>query len=126
MAQVSEQLGRLIWHACQGGRFVIFVDDLERCAPDRALEVCEMANQVLHHGGVVTVLVADMDTLASRAQERYANGQRDGNGAAIGRFYLEKIVQIQLTLPPPTPRDMLRLLSGDRNHGEDADGVRQG
>src|SRR6266511_2920595 len=46
-------------------RFVIFVDDLERCRPPRAVEVCEVASQLLGHPNVVTVLVADMATIAT-------------------------------------------------------------
>jgi hypothetical protein len=126
MAQVSEQLGRLIRHASRGGRFVIFVDDLERCTPERALEVCELANQLLHHRGVVTVLVADMDAIATCAQQRYVGGQHVGPGTDIGRVYLEKIVQIQLTLPRPTAQDMQRLLRGQVPEREEAAGGRQG
>lgn len=114
MAQVREQLGRLIAQATRRGRFVIFVDDLERCRPARAVEVCEVANQLLGHRGVVIVLVADMDTIASSAQQLYADAEQvpDGETGDLGRRYLEKIVQIQLSLPPPRDSDMRRLLEG--------------
>jgi len=116
MAQVKDQLGGLVAQATQGGRFVLFVDDLERCRPARAVEVCEVACQLLAHRGVVTVLVADMDTIARSAQDRYAEGEaNDGDPdlAEVGRRYLEKIVQIELALPPPRGSDMRRLLGGE-------------
>ena len=91
------------------------MDDLERCRPPRAVEVCEVASQLLSHQNVVMVLVADMATIAASAEIKYAalervraNG-RDGSGTglspgAFGRLYLQKIVQIQFNLPPPPRR----------------------
>jgi hypothetical protein len=115
MADVKEQIGRLIAEGTRGGRFVLFVDDLERCRPERAVEVCEVVTQLLNQPGVVTVLIADMETIARAARQRYANGERSGEGEddpQAGREYLEKIVQIQLSLPPPDPEDIRRLLRG--------------
>lgn len=111
MARVREQLGSLIDQARRGGQLVIYVDDLERCAPDRALEVCEVTSQLLSHEGVVTILVADMQTVTAAADARYP-GQDLGSGGA-GRRYLEKIVQLQVALPPPHREHIRRLLRGD-------------
>jgi hypothetical protein len=111
MAQVKEQLGDLIKQARRSGRLVIYVDDLERCAPARALEVCEVANQLLSHEGVVTILVADMHTVAAAAEARHPS--QDADGADAGRRFLEKIVQLQVALPPPHREHIRRLLRGD-------------
>jgi hypothetical protein len=43
LGRACDQLARLIGQARRTGRFVIFVDDLERCRPPRAIEVCEVA-----------------------------------------------------------------------------------
>jgi len=111
MAQVKEQLGGLIKQARRGGRLVIYVDDLERCAPERRLEVCEVASQLLSHEGVVTILVADMDTVAAAAEARYPSQDADDGDA--GRRFLEKIVQLEVALPPPHRAHIRRLLRGD-------------
>ena len=111
MAQVREQLGRLIRQARRGGRLVIYVDDLERCTPERALEVCEVASQLLSHEGVVTLLLADMDTIAAAADAHYL--AQDGDHRGTGRAFLEKIVQVQVALPPPHRDHIRRLLRGD-------------
>jgi hypothetical protein len=124
MKEVTDELGELIHQATRERRkvgkrrkVVVFVDDLERCRPPRALEVCEVASNLLAHPGVVTVLIADMSVIASSAEMKYArleSAQRGaGRGAdgAYGRLYLQKIVQIQFDLPAPTDdgvRDMLR------------------
>ena len=43
---VSRQLGDLIGSATRGNRrFIVFVDDLERCRPPRAVDVCEVVSQ---------------------------------------------------------------------------------
>jgi hypothetical protein len=113
MAEVKKQLGDLIAQAIQvkrGGRLIIFVDDLERCRPARAVQVFEVASQLLGHRGVVTVLLADMHSLATAARVAYA-GENGIVDPALGRRYLEKLVQLELDLPPPAAVDMERLLS---------------
>jgi KAP family P-loop domain len=138
MRQVREQLGRLIQQATRNPgrvgawlkqtvpwvarfapryrterrRLVLVVDDLERCRPPRAVEVCEVASQLLGHPDVVTILVADMSTVATSAEIKYAalesvagDGKPDGQFATVakgayGRLYLQKLVQIQFDLPP--------------------------
>jgi hypothetical protein len=51
-----------------------------------------------------------MDAIAASAAAAYTDVD---NAADLGRRYLEKIVQIQLTLPPPTGDDLGRLLRGE-------------
>jgi hypothetical protein len=122
--QIADQLGGLIHQATRrrhwwrrGGpptRLIIFVDDLERCRPPRALEVCEVASQLLRHEDVVTVLIADMSAVAESAQRRYTDVVNQDTGAAdlpYGIRYLQKIVQIQFTIPVATPEGIYRLLA---------------
>jgi hypothetical protein len=111
MKQVSDQLGNLIKQATpSGSRFVIFVDDVERCQAPRSVEVLEVVNQLLGHEGVVTVLMADMPAVAACAQIKYEKlaqiytpsgaTETNGRGQAYGRAYLQKIIQLQFDLPP--------------------------
>lgn len=132
MQDVSSQLGGLIQQATHvarqwlvlprpARRLVIFVDDLERCRPPRAVEVCEVASQLFGHPNVVTVLIADMATIATSAEIKYAElehlrasatdgwAERSPPGA-YGRLYLQKIVQIQFNLPPSPAESMPGLL----------------
>jgi hypothetical protein len=111
MAEVREQLGKLISQVTHHRRLVIFVDDLERCRPPRAVEVCEVATQLLDHPQVVTVLLADMRAIAAAAAIKYAalEGRYepavDGDEPASDSFmsyglsYLEKLVQLQFQIP---------------------------
>lgn len=134
MQEANQQLRRLIKQALRDKRrFMIFVDNLERCRPPRAVEVCEVVSQLIGHPQVVTVLIGDMDTIALSAEIKYAAleslapeyggvsgsvpaGARKPVGS-YGRAYLEKLIQIQLRLPPPLPkglRDMLVPVAGER------------
>ena len=115
--EASEQLGRLIRQALRRKRrLMIFVDNLERCRPPRAVEMCEVVSQLIGHPEVVTVLIGDMDTIALSAEIKYAaletisSGKSSSPAAAYGRKYLEKLIQIQIRLPPPQIPDLRRML----------------
>jgi hypothetical protein len=92
---------------------VIIVDDLERCTPARALEVCQVASLLLAQPGVVTIVLADMEPIARSAGTRYAESMPAAasvDAEEIGRRYLAKIVQLEIALPPPVPEDMRRVI----------------
>ena len=135
LKDVSEQLGKLIGQATRGRRrFVILIDDLERCQPPRAVDVLEVVNLLLGHRGVVTILLADMPAVAACAEikynelaQRYApsdgisppsSGEAHATQPmgvpaparrAYGRLYLQKIIQLQFDLPA-LDRDALKVL----------------
>ena len=130
MKDANRQLGQLVGQALRGKRrLMIFVDNLERCRPPRAVDVCEVVSQLIGHPEVVTVLVGDMDTIALSAEIKYAELESVSHGVtgtprtggargitgtrsvgAYGRAYLEKLIQIQLRLPPPVPSDLRKML----------------
>ena len=55
---------------------VIFVDDLERSRPPSAIDICEVANQLLDHPGVFIVYLADMAKIASTVEIKYKDYAR--------------------------------------------------
>jgi hypothetical protein len=110
LAEVHDQLGRIMKQAQRRGRrgskrrVVIFVDDLERCPADKALDMCEVVSQLLGHKDVVTVLVADLDLLETAAAARYRPARMDsseaGDHTEVGQEYLHKLIQLRFNLPP--------------------------
>ena len=126
MTEVSAQVGELIteaqegvrqaWGAHQRPRFVVIVDDLERCQPPKAVDMCEVAAQLLDHPDVITVLVGDLRVIAASAELKYRDAadqfSKDADFAAEGwgRFFLQKVVQFELELPP-IPEEWLRQLA---------------
>jgi hypothetical protein len=104
----ATQLKRLIAQATwRGNRFVVFVDDIERCSGSRSVDVLDAVKQLMDHKNVVVVLLGDMPAVAAAAQLRYkdlaqiyAPGARaDHGGEAFGRLYIEKLIQFQFDLP---------------------------
>ena len=110
LRQLIEQATR------RGNRFVLFVDDLERCKPPRSVDVMDAVSQLLDHKNVVVVLLGDMAAVAAAAQLKYKDLAEiyvpsagvtqtgpDRGKEAFGRLYLQKIVQFQFDLPIPPP-----------------------
>ena len=121
--QVADQLRRLIHNSTrtqrdarakrsrvldfingQPRRFVIIVDDLERCVPPKSAEVCEVASRLLGHEDVIVIYLADMDAVKISIQTKYESvaKQHDAlHAESYGDAWLRKLVQFQLKLPPP-------------------------
>lgn len=68
--------------------------------------MCEVVAQLLDHPGVITVLVGDLRVIAASAEVKYKDAAerfgQDPDFAAdgLGRFFLQKVVQFELELPP--------------------------
>jgi len=110
MPEVRSQLGKLIKQGTpRGSKFVIFIDDLDRCLPPRSVEVLEVINQLLDHNRVVVVLMTDMQVVARCAEIKYKdltasrtladNESSVLNFATYGWNYLQKIIQLHFDLP---------------------------
>ena len=80
------------------GRLAVFVDDLDRCLPEKAVEVLEAVKLFLDVEGFVFVLGIAREVIEQGIRVRY----RDYESALDGAFYLEKIIQIPFNLPPIT------------------------
>lgn len=107
----NRQLERLLSQATRSKRkFVLFVDDLDRCAPAEALKVCSLAVQLLAHRGVVIIFLADMDMLERHARMNLvAAGMDSVEASAYGRLFLEKLIQLQIDLPEASPARLEQL-----------------
>ena len=114
---VSKQLGGLIASATRRKRrFFVFVEDLDRCRPPRAVDVCEVVAQLLDQDDVVTVLVGDMNTISRAAAIKYRSLELptpvNADPAAYdeyGRSYMEKLVQLRFDLPQPSKEQLEKL-----------------
>ncbi|MFT3685563.1 MAG: P-loop NTPase fold protein [Phycisphaerales bacterium] len=84
-------------------RIVVFVDDLDRCMPDKALALLEGVKLALAQRGFIFVLAVAKRVLESYLKKRY----RDDYGMesyADGASYLDKMVQLPLPIPPHKER----------------------
>ena len=80
------------------GRLVVFVDDLDRCLPDRAVEVLEAVKLFLDVPGCVFLLGIAREVIEEGIRVRYRDYE-----TMDGAQYLEKIIQIPFSLPPIAP-----------------------
>ncbi|WP_030568325.1 KAP family P-loop NTPase fold protein [Streptomyces aureocirculatus] len=79
-----------------GGRLVLFVDDLDRCTPDAAITVLDSLKLFLGEASCVFVLAMDYQVVAEAAARRFHSDKPD---AARGRQYLEKLIHFPYHLP---------------------------
>jgi formylglycine-generating enzyme required for sulfatase activity len=81
----------------QKGVLVVFIDDLDRCLPDRTIEVLETIKLFLGKPACVFILGADTDVIQSAVEAHYATERIQG---VTARDYLDKIIQLRFELPP--------------------------
>ena len=84
------------------GRLVVFIDDLDRCTPDKVPEVLEAIKLFTNTPGCVYVLGLDHEIVRKGIRAKYEFEQ--GEAAE----YLEKIVQIPFHLPPLDQNRVMR------------------
>ncbi|HBY06357.1 MAG TPA: hypothetical protein DEH22_00655, partial [Chloroflexi bacterium] len=89
-------------------RLVVFVDDLDRCLPEKAVEVLEAIKLFLDVPGCVFVLGLDDKVIARGVEIKYRQlglpegeeGEARQQRLVEGARYLEKIIQLPFQLPP--------------------------
>jgi len=90
-----------IVEAVPGGQHVVvFIDDLDRCGADKALEVLDTIKVFLDVPGCVFVLGVDIAVLQRALEKKYPD-----DAVAQGE-YLSKIVQLPFHLPPLMDADL--------------------
>ena len=77
------------------GRLVVFIDDLDRCIPEKAIDVLESIKLFLHVKGSVFIIGADKKVIEDGIIQKY-----DKTSGTWGRSYLDKIIQVPVNLPP--------------------------
>lgn len=113
LSRVRRQLNNLIRDVTpKDSKFVVFIDDLERCRDSKAIDVLEVINQLLDFDPVVTVVLADMPAIAAVAEIKYKDLSEKYNPDTslaltngvdekhpYGRLFLQKFIQLQFDLP---------------------------
>jgi WD40 repeat protein len=96
-------------------RIVLYIDDLDRCPPDRVVEVLEAVHLILTLDLFIVVVAVDARWMIRSLESHYreffsaangaGTGTRDRPGGDSNRIapydYLDKIFQIPYTLVPP-------------------------
>jgi hypothetical protein len=95
-------------------RFVIFIDELDRCSPDDVMATLEGLRTFLGHPRCVFVVAFDREAVAGIIARRLGEAAPRENAAPYYRTsgeYLDKIFQFQLALPPQPVHTFRRFAS---------------
>ena len=85
------------------GALVVFIDDLDRCLPEKAVQVLEAVKLFLDKNGCVFILGADTKIVQDAVVKHYNDaGIKDEN---VGD-YIEKLIQLRFDLPPVPEEEM--------------------
>ena len=82
-------------------RIVIFIDDLDRCSPDKALELIESLKTFFDIEGFVYVIGMDSNSIDHIIKQKYG---QDSN--IKGTDYLKKFVQLPFQIPTWKEKDL--------------------
>lgn len=85
-------------------RFVVFIDELDRCTPDTIVETLEAIRLFLFVKNTSFVIGADERHIEYAIKKQYP--EIEGHQINIGKEYLEKIVQYPIRIPPLSEREI--------------------
>ena len=87
-----------------GERLVVFIDDLDRCLPEKTIEILEVIKLFLDVPKCIFVIGVEKDVIEKGIEVRYKSKEQEL--PISGKDYIEKIIQIPFTLPPIREEDM--------------------
>lgn len=102
-------------------RLLFLIDDLDRCLPEKAVEMLESIKLFLDVEGCAFVLAVDDEVVERGIIHRYRDylfqgKQADGSNVVLSKMpitgteYLEKIIQLPFRLPLPSPAEIRTFL----------------
>jgi hypothetical protein len=83
-------------------KIIIFIDDLDRCFPDKAIKLLESIKLVLSQHGFIFILGVAREVIEGYLKFRY--NKEFGIDKFEGQKYLDKIIQLAFPIPPHTQR----------------------
>lgn len=109
LAQFEEDFKSVIATITDNGNWplVVFIEDLDRCAPDNIVQIIEAINILLDTEHCIFILGMDSQVVAGCIGAKYKDlhGYIDSfdnsNEVVLGQHFLEKIVQINFRIPRP-------------------------
>jgi uncharacterized caspase-like protein len=101
MEEIRADLGLLAKRLKKNGdRILIIIDDLDRCEPQKAVEVLQAIKLLLDFDTFIVCLGIDARIITRAVEKHYA--ELLGPAGTSGYEYLDKIVQIPFQIPEPT------------------------
>lgn len=99
----------------ENARLVVFVDDLDRCLPEKAVQVLEAIKLFLEVEGTVFVLGVAQEVVQRGIEVWYQiDAPKDGDESPFsGKKYLEKIIQLPFRLPALEPEQFVKFIEAN-------------
>jgi peptidoglycan hydrolase-like protein with peptidoglycan-binding domain len=99
---------------------VIFIDDLDRCSPDKVVEVIEAMNLIINSDFSTKcyfIIGMDAQMVAAALDEKYESmvgkfREEENKYGSIGWYFLDKFIQMPIILPILSPEKKEHLLRG--------------
>jgi Cdc6-like AAA superfamily ATPase len=107
--EFSTEFKRIIKLIGRGKPIVVIIDDLDRCLPEKAVQVLETIKLFLDVQGCVFLLAVDKEIVEKAVSIKYkdllamlreSNERSSSLSTFLGENYFEKIVQTPFLLPP--------------------------
>lgn len=89
-------------------RVVVFVDDLDRVQPERAVEILEILKVFLDIEGLVFVLACDYEVVLQGLRAKTGFGDEQ----VAGRSFFDKIIQVPFQMPAHTDEKLKVYIKG--------------
>jgi hypothetical protein len=102
LAQFRAEFDGLLGEVEDVHRVVVLVDDLDRCMPQAVIATLEAIKLFLSVRKMAFVIAADQDMVENAIAAEIGTSRR---GDFFARHYLEKIVQLPISLPLLSPAD---------------------
>ena len=108
MDEFEKGFKKIVQDVVKDGRLIIFIDDLDRCLPEKTIEILEVIKLFLDVPRCVFVLGVEREVIERGIEVRYKS--REQGIPISGKDYIEKIIQVPFTLPPIREDDMTRFI----------------
>ena len=96
---------------------VVFIDDLDRCSPQKVAEVTEGINLFLagEFPDCLFIFGMDAEIVAAALQKAHSDVIHElpayASGIPVGWRFMDKFVQLPFVIPPPEPKDVERYVN---------------
>lgn len=108
MNRFESEFKRLVDEYVGDGYMVVFIDDLDRCLPENAIEVMEALKLYLDKANCIFVIGVEPSIIEAAISLRYG-----ANSNLSASMYLEKIIQLPIAVPRVRTQGGLKLISSD-------------
>ena len=117
LPQLQQLLGKAVSTCAH--KYVLVIDDLDRCSDDKILQVLEAVQLVVDLDHVVVILAVDQQLLLNAIASRYlaqrgasseTDQVREATALKLARNYLGKLLQVTISLDSPTPEQRKKFI----------------